>query len=70
MNAFDTTGPSVIASELETKKRISRATTKSVEKKRNEGVDLGRMWGLSQRWDEQLMTNPKYLNMKKISKTK
>lgn len=60
----------MIASELETKRRISRATTKSVEKKRSEGIDLGRLWGLSQKWDEKLMTDPRYISMTKIAKNK
>lgn len=70
MNAFDTSGPSLIAAELEVKKRRSRTVTKSVEAQRAIGIDPGRLWGLSSRWDERLASDPQYSAMTQLRKTK
>ena len=70
MNAFDTSGRSSIAVELEGKKRKSRNVTKAVEMKRAVGVDPGRLWGLSSKWDERLASDPSYNQMTRIPKTK
>jgi hypothetical protein len=70
MNAFDTSGPSLIAAELEGDKKRSRTVTKAVNAKRATGVDPGRLWGLSPRWDERLSSDPQYNQMTQNKKTK
>lgn len=70
MNAFDTTGSSSIARELEIDKRKSRNVTKAVNARRASGVDPIRMYGLSARWDERLASDPQYSQMTRNKKTK
>ena len=70
MNAFDTSGPSSIAAELEVKKKRSRTVTKAVEARRAVGIDPGRLWGLSAKWDERLASDPQYNSMTQLRKTK
>lgn len=53
MSVFDYTGPSNIARELETRRKVSRRASQSVEEFRNiKGTDLGTIYGLSHKGDE------------------
>lgn len=70
MNAFDITGASSIASELQQRKRISQGATRTVDIRRREGTDPGRLYGLSKKWDEQLASDPKYKAVTQLRKTK
>lgn len=70
MNAFDISGKSSIASELQQRKRISQGATRSVNAKRATGTDPGRLYGLSKKWDERLAADPSYHNLTREKKTK
>jgi len=70
MNAFDTSGRSSIAKDLEGDKRRSRTVTKAVSAKRAIGIDPIRIWGLSPKWDEKLASDPQYSQMTRNKQTK
>lgn len=70
MSVFDITGSSSIAKDLEGNKQRSRNVTKAVNAKRAVGIDPGRLWGLSSKWDERLASDPQYSQMTRNKKTK
>jgi hypothetical protein len=70
MNAFDTSGKSSIAAELQHRKRISVGATRTVDTRRKQGTDPGRLYGLSKKWDERLSSDPQYNQMTQNKKTK
>ena len=70
MNAFDTSGKSTIAKELQVRKRISQGATRTVDTRRKQGIDPGRLYGLSKKWDERLMSDPEYNYLTRREKTK
>ena len=51
MNAFDYKGPSQIAKKIMSDHKISVNASKAVEKARDEGVDLGMIYGISKKAD-------------------
>jgi hypothetical protein len=70
VNAFDTSGKSTIAKELQVRKRISQGSTRAVDAKRAMGTDPGRLYGLSKKWDERLISDPEYNYLTRREKTK